>query len=179
MQLGVFSPILRLHSGHNPFNTREPWRFEPDFEGVMTTFLRLRHQLLPYLATMNVRAHEGEPIVQPMYYDHPESPEAYDVPHQFMFGTELLVAPITSPRDPSTGLARVTAWLPEGTWIDVFTGVRYAGNRMLHLHRDLESIPVPSGSHAVTRPRPVDRSIGEVIGATSSSVPNMNWCGTS
>ena len=39
-----------------------------------------------------------------------------------MFGTELLVAPITSPRDPATGLARVRRWLPEGTWVDVFTG---------------------------------------------------------
>ena len=67
----------------------------------MTDFLRLRHQLLPYLATMNLRAHaEGEPIVQPMYYDHPDEPAAYDVPNQFMFGSELLVAPITSPADP-------------------------------------------------------------------------------
>jgi alpha-glucosidase (family GH31 glycosyl hydrolase) len=149
VQLGVFSPILRLHSGLNPFNTREPWRFESDSERVMTTFLRLRHQLLPYLATMNVRAHEGEPIVQPMYYDHPESPEAYAVPHQFTFGTELLVAPITSPRDPATGLGRVTAWLPAGTWVDVFTGVRYAGDRMLHLHRDLDSIPVLARAGAI------------------------------
>ena len=92
-------------------------------EQVMTDFLRLRHQLLPYLATMNLRAHaDGEPIVQPMYYDHPDEPAAYDVPNQFMFGSELLVAPITSPADPATGLGRVKAWLPEGTWTDVFTG---------------------------------------------------------
>ena len=73
VQLGVFSPVNRLHSGLNPFNTKEPWRFPAAAEQVMTDFLRLRHQLLPYLATMNLRAHaEGEPIVQPMYYDHPE-----------------------------------------------------------------------------------------------------------
>jgi alpha-glucosidase (family GH31 glycosyl hydrolase) len=142
VQLGVFSPVTRLHSGMNPFNTKEPWRFGEDARRVMTAFLRLRHQLLPYLATMNVRAHEGRPLVEPMYYEHPEAPEAYEVPHQFMFGPDLLVAPITSPADPVTGLGRVTAWLPEGEWVDVLTRARYRGGRMLHLHRDLDSIPV-------------------------------------
>ena len=142
VQLGTFSPILRLHSGLNPFNTREPWRYSTDSERVMKQFLRLRHRLLPYLATMNLRAHEGEPLVQPMYYDHPESSEAYTVPNQFMFGPDLLVAPITSPRDEVTGLGQVRAWLPEGEWVDVFTGMRYAGGRTLLLHRTLDSIPV-------------------------------------
>ncbi len=101
VQLGVFSPVNRLHSGFNPFNTKEPWRFSAASETVMKDFLRLRHRLLPYLATMNLRAHaEGEPIVQPMYYDHPDDGAAYTVPNQFMFGSELLVAPITSPGGP-------------------------------------------------------------------------------
>ena len=39
----------------------------------MTRFLRLRHRLVPYLYTMNRRAHvDGEPLVQPMYYEHPQ-----------------------------------------------------------------------------------------------------------
>jgi alpha-glucosidase (family GH31 glycosyl hydrolase) len=77
-----------------------------------------------------------------MYYDHPDEPAAYDVPNQFMFGSELMVAPITSPADRATGLGRVRTWLPEGTWTDVFTGQSYAGGRTVHLHRDLTSIPV-------------------------------------
>jgi alpha-glucosidase (family GH31 glycosyl hydrolase) len=108
----------------------------------MSDFLRLRHQLLPYLATMNVRAHEGRPLVEPMYYEHPDEWDAYQVPNQYRFGTDLLVAPITTPADPVTGLGRVTAWLPEGEWVDVFTGLRYRGGRLLRLHRDLSSIPV-------------------------------------
>jgi alpha-glucosidase (family GH31 glycosyl hydrolase) len=123
----------------------------------MTDFLRLRHQLLPYLATMGLRAHtDGEPIVQPMYYDHPDDLAAYDVPNQFMFGSELLVAPITSPADPSTGLARVKAWLPEGTWTDVFTGLTYTGGRTVYLHRDLSSIPVLAKAWAIVPMVPVD-----------------------
>ncbi len=61
-----------------------------------------------------------------------------------MFGTNLLVAPITvarRPRPPAS--ARVTAWLPPGEWIDVFTGAdATAAIATLHLHRDLDSIPV-------------------------------------
>src|SRR3954466_314158 len=55
VQLGVFPPLMRLPSGNNPFNTKEPGRFEPVSETVMKRFLRLRHQLLPYVTTMNVR----------------------------------------------------------------------------------------------------------------------------
>ena len=69
------------------------------------------------------------------------SSDAYEVPNQFAFGTELLVAPITTPRDAVTLRGAVRAWLPAGTWIDVFTGTVYDGDRMVELHRDLDSIP--------------------------------------
>jgi alpha-glucosidase (family GH31 glycosyl hydrolase) len=105
---------------------------------------------------MNVRAHLGEPIVQPMYYDHPDEAAAYDVPNQFMFGTELLVAPITSPADRVTGLGRVKAWLPEGEWIDVFTGLGYSGGRTVYLHRDLTSIPVLAKAGAIVPMTPAE-----------------------
>ncbi len=157
VQLGVFSPVLRLHSGDNPFNTKEPWRFSSAAETVMKDCLRLRHRLLPYLATMNVRAHEdGAPVVSPMYYDHPDEPAAYACRNEFLFGTELLVAPITEPADRETGLARVKAWLPEGTWTDVFTGLAYTGGRTLYLHRDLSSIPVLARAGAIVPLVPAD-----------------------
>jgi hypothetical protein len=92
---------------------------------------------------MGLRAHEeGAPLVSPMYYDHPAAAAAYEVPNQFMFGTELLVAPITSPMDLDTRLGAVNAWLPEGEWLDDFTGLRYRGGRTIALHRDLDTIPV-------------------------------------
>jgi alpha-glucosidase (family GH31 glycosyl hydrolase) len=142
VQLGVFSPILRLHSGDNAFTTKEPWRFGEVARRVMTEALRLRDSLVPYLVTMGRRATEaGEPLVQPMYYDHPWDEAAYSVPNQFMFGTELLVAPITTPTDPRTRMASTKAWLPEGDWVDVFTGLAYRGGRTIELHRSLDSVP--------------------------------------
>jgi hypothetical protein len=63
------------------------------------------------------------------------------VPNQFAFGSELIVAPITTPRDEVTLRGAVRAWLPPGTWIDVFTGTVYEGDREIELHRDGRSIP--------------------------------------
>jgi alpha-glucosidase (family GH31 glycosyl hydrolase) len=143
VQLGVFSPILRLHSTADRFIAKEPWRFGEVARRLIGEWLRLRHRLVPYIATMGLRAHkEGAPLVSPMYYDHPAAAAAYEVPNQFMFGTELLVAPITSPMDLDTRLGAVNAWLPEGEWLDVFTGLRYRGGRTIALHRDLDTIPV-------------------------------------
>ncbi len=143
LQLGCFSPIMRLHSTSDPFNSREPWRFGEVARRVMTRYLRLRHQLLPWLATMARRAHvDGRPLVEPMYYDHPFEEAAYAVPNQFTFGGSLVVAPVTTPRDPSTLLARTDVWLPEGEWVDVMTGLVYSGARTIAMHRDIERLPV-------------------------------------
>jgi hypothetical protein len=142
VQLGVFSPILRLHSSSNPFLVKEPWQFPREAREAMTSALRFRHRLVPYLHTMNHRAAvDGVPLVRPMYHLAPDDPRAYTVPNQFGFGSELLVAPITTPRDPVTLRGAVRAWLPPGAWIDVFTSTVYDGDREVELHRDGASIP--------------------------------------
>ena len=143
VQFGVFSPISRLHSSAHPFIRKEPWVFGVEAERSMTSALRFRHRLVPYLHTMNARgAFLGEPMVQPLYWRWPEAPEAYDFANQYLFGTELMVAPITTPQDDTLGLGSVAAWLPEGAWSDLYTGRRYVGGRQVRLHRTLQDIPV-------------------------------------
>ena len=142
VQLGVFSPIMRLHSSNNEFLGKEPWNYNLAAEKTMTEFLQLRHKLLPYLYTMNYRTHaEGKPLVQPMYYLSDE-PEAYEVPNQFWFGSEMIVCPITEPVDKESLQGKFQAWLPEGEYIDFFTGTHYRGGRTLTLHRSLDKLPV-------------------------------------
>ncbi|WP_299039363.1 TIM-barrel domain-containing protein [uncultured Pseudokineococcus sp.] len=142
LQLGVFSPVLRLHSANNPFIRKEPWEFPAEHREAMGAALRLRHRLVPYLHTMNHRAAAGTPLVRPVHHEHPRRDEAYSVPNECLFGSELLVAPITTPRDPSSRHGSVRAWLPPGTWTDLVTGSVYAGDRTLELHRPLGSVPV-------------------------------------
>ena len=142
VQLGTFSPILRLHSSNNPFLAKEPWMFPRETRDAIDDALRFRVRLVPYLHTMNHRAAtDGVPLVLPMYHLAPDEPAAYDVPNEFAFGSELIVAPITRPRDPVTMLGSARAWLPEGTWTDIATGVVVAGGRTVELHRGLGSVP--------------------------------------
>lgn len=152
-QLGTFSPINRLHSTNSIFGSKEPQRFPTEHQRAMTTALRLRHRLLPYLYTMNWQAHsEGIPPVRPLYHEYPESPEAYEEAREFLFGPSLLVAPVNDPIDPITRLARTSAWLPPGTWYDLATGRRYLGGttgRRVALHRDLHQYPVLARAGAI------------------------------
>ena len=142
-QFGVFSPINRLHSTKNEFNGKEPWRFKAEVRTVMDDFLRLRHELVPYLYTMNYRAWaEDTPLVLPMYYYEPLKDEAYRVPNEYCFGTEMIVMPVTSPRIKGLNRAKEKVWLPEGTYIDFFTGMIYEGGRTMDMYRGIESIPV-------------------------------------
>jgi len=143
VQLGCFSPIMRLHSSNSQWTRKEPWTYSPEAGSVMTNFLRFRHRLLPYLYTMNARsAIEGVPLVRPMYWSFPERKQAYQVKNQYLFGTELIVVPITEPQDPKLRLAKTKGWLPPGRYVDIFSGAIYDGDRMLWLSRKLEDYPV-------------------------------------
>lgn len=147
VQFGVFSPIMRLHAGSNRFIDKDPASFPAPVRDVMTAFLRLRHRLVPYLDAMNQR--RDLPLILPMYYRAPGEHEAYQVPDQYEFGSELVIAAITSPASPATGLGRVRAWLPDGIWVDVLADMVYDGGRTLYLHRDLTTIPVLAAAGAI------------------------------
>ena len=149
VQFGVFSPIMRLHSTSNLFNGKEPWKFSEPASSIIKRFLRLRHQLIPYLYTANWHCYKDNTLlIEPMYYQYPDRDEAYEVPNQYIFGSQLLVCPITSPADTKIGLGSVTAWLPERLYFDIFTGMCYHGNRKLKMFRTLEEMPVlaPAGA---------------------------------
>lgn len=152
IQLGVFSPINRLHSSNTDFIRKEPWCFEEKTEAIMKDWLRLRHRLFPYIYTMNYRNYTDlEPLVQPMYYAYPKKSVAYEVKNQFMFGSELMVAPITKPNNKITQLGSTDVWLPEGDWFDFFAGTHYTSKagRTLSVHRKINDYPVFAKAGAI------------------------------
>lgn len=146
-QYGVFSPISRLHSSSSPFSGKEPWNFpEPERSGMIAA-LRLRHELLPYLHSMNHRAAFGNrPLVEPMYWQSPNDDAAYRYPNEYRFGSELVVAAAVRPLDRAVMRTRVDLWLPHGDWFDLFDGRRYRasahGGRRTTIWRGLDRIPV-------------------------------------
>ncbi|KAK6864806.1 alpha-xylosidase [Apiospora arundinis] len=143
IQYGVFSPIMRLHSSKSLWVAKEAWKLPPGAREIVTVFMRLRHRMIPYLHTMNFRAAlQGEPLIQPMYWEYPYADEAYKVPNQYYFGSQMIVVPITTPQSRSLGLGKVKAWLPPGRYVDYFSNVVYDGDRELWLSRPLDQYPV-------------------------------------
>ena len=184
IQLGTFSPISRLHSSTSHFIRKEPWFFPPEITDAMKQALRLRHQLFPYLYTMNHRCHtELEPMIQPMYYSHPKCGAAYTVPQQFWFGSELIVAPICEHTSEKDGLARADAWLPAGDWFDFFSGLHYISSRgrKLELYRTRAQYPVLAKAGAIVPmmcPAPKDNRLYNCPDMQVRVFPGQNGCFT-
>lgn len=150
LQFGVFSPIMRLHSTKNEFLGKEPWKFSRETEKNAVNALRFRHRLIPYIYTMNMRTHrDGRPLIEPMYYEYPENREAYNVPNEYFFGSELIAAPITQKKSRRTMTASADVWLPEGRFTDIFTGAIYNGGQKIKMFRDTSSIPVLAKEGAI------------------------------
>ena len=150
VQLGVFSPVMRLHSTNNEFAGKEPWNYSGPVEKIAKDALRLRHKLLPYIYTMNYRTHmDCRAICEPMYYAYPEDESAYNCKNEFFFGTEMIVAPITEHTSADTNLASVNVWIPEGRYTDIFTDRIYEGNQFVRMYRDLDTIPVLAKEGAI------------------------------
>lgn len=160
VQLGVFSPILRLHSSDSPWASKEPWLYRPEHAAAMTRALQLRHRLVPYIyssqaGTSSADAAETLPLVRPMYWVFPSRAEAYAFPNQYAFGPNLVAAPVVHPRDIRTGRAKVKVWVPPGRHVDVFSGCVYDGDRELDMYRTLDRLPVLAPEGAIV---PLDAS---------------------
>lgn len=141
LQFGVFSPINRIHCCPAPTVSKEPWTLSSGAREIAAKWFRLRHMLIPYIYTYAcLGEREGGQLISPMYHFYPDKPEAYAADGQYMFGEDILVAPITA-HSESLGMGETDVWLPEGRWTDIFTGLVYDGGRRLHMLRDMGSIP--------------------------------------
>lgn len=150
LQFGVFSPIMRLHSTAIELLGKEPWKYKSEVYKCAKEWLNFRHKMIPYIFTMDYRTHkDGIALCEPMYYSYSENQYAYNVPNQYMFGSELMVCPITKPQHKELNMGSVDAWIPQGRWTDIFTNQSYEGERCITLFRDLDTIPVLAKEGAI------------------------------
>ncbi|OLE27145.1 MAG: glycoside hydrolase, partial [Catenulispora sp. 13_1_20CM_3_70_7] len=139
VQLGTFQPIDRLHSDHGD---RLPWNYGAAAGAGAERFLRLREALVPYTYTLAAQANKtGVPIIRPLYLNYPANNEAYTFAHEYLYGDNVLVAPIITPND-ANGNGSVSAWIPPGTWTDYFTGTSYTGPTTVTITSPLSEMPV-------------------------------------
>ena len=141
MQCGVFTPIFRTHPSKDSNLERRPWKYADHFFTLRETY-RLRYRLAPYIYTAAREAYDtGVCLCRPMYYDWPEEDAAYEASNQYMFGDDILVAPVMKPVDPVTKEAVVEVWLPQGEWYDVSRGELVEGGRRLKRGYTIEETP--------------------------------------
>ena len=139
MQYGVFTPVFRTHATNWPGIERRIWKYE-NFPLLLET-VKLRYALMPYIYTAARQAYDtGVSICRPLYYDSPENSNAYLFEDEYMFGDDILVAPVVTPTG-SDGKASRRTWLPEGRWYDVCRNQVVDGNRVFTDAYTQEEIP--------------------------------------
>ncbi len=141
IQFGVFSPILRTHSSKISEIERRFWMFPKQFSD-MRNAIKLRYSLVPYIYKSAYQAYKtGISICRPMYYDFPQSENAYSFKGQYMFGDDILVAPVTVPLSQTNWLAKKKIWLPEGDWFEFCSGTILTGNQVIERSYAQDEIP--------------------------------------
>lgn len=133
LQYGGFSPVMRTHSSKSGSLNKEPWVFEETYSEVIRQTVRQRYEMVPYIYAMARKGYdEGISLCRPLYYDYPQCQEAYDFRSQYMFGDNMMIAPVTKPG--VDGFAEMDIWLPEGSWYELHTGTLLEGGSVMKRH---------------------------------------------
>ena len=143
MQMGQYLPIIRSHSTKDPSLNKEPWAFEQTTQQRLTNVIRGRYALVPYIYTMARKTYEtGLSLCRPLYYDYPEAQEAYEYKEEYMFGDDMLIAPVTEAVNQQDGYVTVRVWLPEGEWLEYETGSMLQGGKTYERRFTMDEYPV-------------------------------------
>lgn len=136
-QVGAFTPFCRNHSAIDTIR-QEPWLFGEKVEDICRSYIGLRYRLMPTLyALFYETSVTGVPIVRPLLMEYPDDAEVYNLCDQFLFGPDLLIAPILRP-----GTRSRAVYLPAGVWFDYWTGERHEGGRWILADAPLETMPM-------------------------------------
>jgi alpha-glucosidase (family GH31 glycosyl hydrolase) len=162
VQFGAFSPILRTHTTKNPESERRIWAYPEPYSSVLRSTFQLRYALEPYLYTEARRTYDtGVAFFRPLYYDWPDAPEAYASKGEYVFGDQMLAAPVTERADKMSGLATENVWLPKGEWIEWPTGKHFTGPTSVDRGFTIDQTPVYLRSSAIVPMQPPMRYTGE------------------
>ena len=132
-QFGVFSSHIRYHGT----SKREPWSY-PAIAPIVKKWWNLRYALIPYIIEQSEKAtRTGYPVLRALIFHHLEDKLCWHIDDEYYFGDDFLVAPVMN------GDNRRDVYLPEGRWVNFFTGERLEGGRWLkNLEVPLDEMPV-------------------------------------
>jgi alpha-glucosidase/alpha-D-xyloside xylohydrolase len=181
-QFSAFCPLFRSHG--RTWKLRLPWGWNtgelgpdeirtygdaanPDpaelhnaaVEPICRKYLELRYRLLPYVySVVHESCTAGLPLMRALWLHHPDDPAAVARGDEYLWGRDLLVAPVTE-----KGASSRRLYLPRGTWYDFWTEERLEGGREVDRPVDLETIPIYVRAGAILPLGPVKQFTGEVV----------------
>ncbi len=155
IQFGVYSPILRTHTTKNPDSERRIWAYPEPYSGIMRESFHRRYAMQPYIYSESRRTYDtGVAFLRPLYYDWPEADEAYSNKGEYVFGQNMIVAPVTKPVDKDSLLAQESVWIPKGGWIEQPTGKHFTGPQTVQRSFSINQIPVYVTAGAIVPMQP-------------------------
>ena len=123
---GMFTSHSRVHG----FPPREPWEFSASFQEGFRNLVETRYRLMPYIYTQAaIAASEGAPMLKALLLNYPDDPAVWSLDDQYLFGNDLLVAPIMEAHTKSRNV-----YLPAGHWLDYFSKKTYAGKQWINVN---------------------------------------------
>ena len=151
-QFGMFCSHSRFH-GTTP---REPWEYGKKSIDICKKYILLRYRLIPYIYSYAYIANKtGIPIVRAMVLEFQDDHNTYDKDLQYMFGRELLVAPIFN----ETNIRNI--YLPAGKWLDYWDKKEYTGPINIRYYAPLDRLPLFIRENSIIPYCPQMNYIGE------------------
>ena len=151
---GAFCPVFRLHGVREPHKpplsnhgggkmlsgaANEVWSYGEEVYEICTRYMFMRERLKPYIAGLMQAAHKhGTPVMRTLFYEFPADGKSWDVSDEYLFGPDLLVAPVMD-----AGLKQRPVYLPHGAqWTNAWTGEVLAGGQTITVDAPLDIIPL-------------------------------------
>jgi alpha-glucosidase/alpha-D-xyloside xylohydrolase len=177
-QFAAFCPLFRSHG--RDWKLHRPWGWEtgelgypetpgyhpaeaelhnPAIEPICRKYLELRYQLMPYLYTaVKDTTETGLPVIRALWLHYPDDPIAVARGDQYLFGRDILVAPVVE-----KGATTRTLYLPHGTWYDFWDNTRHEGGREIARAVDLRTIPLYVRAGAIIPTGPLKQHTGDQV----------------
>jgi alpha-glucosidase len=162
VQFGAFSPILRTHTTKNASAERRIWAYPEPYASILRSTFQLRYAMEPYTYTEARRTYDtGLAFLRPLYYDWPADDAAYQAKGEYTFGEQMIVAPVTTPADKTSGLSTENVWLPAGQWIEWPTGKHFSGPTQAERRFSIDQTPVYVKAGAIVPMQPAMQYTGQ------------------
>lgn len=153
-EYGTFCPVMRLHGFRWPLQPQhgttggagcisgaanEVWSYGEKVYSICTKYLTLRESLKPYISEIMKEAHvKGTPVMRPMFYDFPGDAQCWQDETQYMFGPQILVAPVMY-----AGMQEREVYLPGGSrWMNAWTKECFEGGQSIVVQTPIDEIPL-------------------------------------